>query len=275
MASFKCCKTETGKGDASEKEDISEYVATYMGELIDVTKNMEKDLRVLINKVLPAKCEAYDYIRWSLGLMKLVENVVRMDDDCEEDDIIDWNNEMDNDCEDDYVGIHDDCLKDDKGEDNDIPDCNHADVSIEHATTIVLEDVQCDDHNTTIILKDVECDSLVYGNPIVGDNGICSLNDNESREVFPSKVELKQALSLLALKWHFKIRVNKSCHARFEVVCKDKACKFAMCGTKLLEGDYCQVCMFHKVHMCTVDGLQGGYRIASTRLIGELMSPKL
>ncbi|EOY03550.1 Uncharacterized protein TCM_018663 [Theobroma cacao] len=47
--------------------------------------------------------------------------------------------------DDNYVGGQDDYLEEDRGDNNDIPDCNHVYGGTEHATTIVLEDVQCDD----------------------------------------------------------------------------------------------------------------------------------
>ncbi|XP_017972762.1 PREDICTED: uncharacterized protein LOC108661289 [Theobroma cacao] len=98
------------------------------------------------------------------------------------------------------------------------------------------------------------------------------MDDHLYREkVFLSKAELKRALSMLALKEHFEFRVKKSCHARYEVGCKDKACKFTLRATKLLEGEYWQVRMLHKVHTCTVDGLQCRYRAMSVRVIGELI----
>ncbi|EOY03524.1 Uncharacterized protein TCM_018625 [Theobroma cacao] len=179
----------------------------------------------------------------------------QMDNDDEKDDIADWNDEMDDDYEDDYSSRHDDCSEDDRGEDNVISDCNHADGSIEHATTVVLEGVQCDDHATTIVLEDVECDDLIYDNPIIG--------------------RIEMSFEHVGSKEHFKIRVKNSCHTHLEVACKEKGCKFASHATKLPEGDYWQVWMFHKVNTCNIDGLQGGCRTASTRLIGELISPKL
>ncbi|EOX93558.1 Uncharacterized protein TCM_002448 [Theobroma cacao] len=74
------------------------------------------------------------------------------------DDTIDWN-------DDDYVGGHDDCLEEDRCDDNDIPYYNHADGDTEHTITVVLEDDQCDDP--------------IYNNPITGDSGIRSLDDSE------------------------------------------------------------------------------------------------
>ncbi|EOY01179.1 Uncharacterized protein TCM_011115 [Theobroma cacao] len=136
-----------------------------------------------------------------LGLMKLVEEVVgvnlqnhkiklhalfnhaigvlrviiRGDEDV--------NDEMDDDCEDDYVGERDDCLMGDINGDNDILDCNHADGSTEHARTVVLEAVQCDDHAITILLEDVEYDDPIYDNPITGENGNRSSNDSYQERV--------------------------------------------------------------------------------------------
>ncbi|EOY19576.1 Uncharacterized protein TCM_044719 [Theobroma cacao] len=103
----------------------------------------------------------------------------QMDDDCEEDDTTNWNDEMDNDCEENYIDGHNDCSKEDKDDNNDIPNCNYADGSIKHATTIELEDVQCYDHATTIVLEDVQCDDPIYDNSIVGDNRIRSLDDSD------------------------------------------------------------------------------------------------
>ncbi|EOY19385.1 Uncharacterized protein TCM_044483 [Theobroma cacao] len=71
----------------------------------------------------------------------------QMDYDCAKDDTTDWN-------DDNYVGRHYDCLNEDKGDDNSIPNCNHVDGSTKHATIVVLEDVQYDDA-TTVGLEDV------------------------------------------------------------------------------------------------------------------------
>ncbi|EOY26233.1 Uncharacterized protein TCM_027693 [Theobroma cacao] len=174
----------------------------------------------------------------------------QIEDDVEEDNMADWNDKLQDDCEDDYIGRQDDCSEDDKGQHNDIQDCNHANGSTGHATTVVLKEVQCDDHATTVELEDVEGADPIYDNPITLENNIRSLDDittEESRsmddhlyrgKVFPSKVELKQALSMLALKEHFEIKVKKSCYSRLEFGCKEKACKFALRATKLPEGEY-------------------------------------
>ncbi|XP_017972972.1 PREDICTED: uncharacterized protein LOC108661351 [Theobroma cacao] len=110
----------------------------------------------------------------------------------------------------------------------------------------------------------------------VGSEKSRSMDNHLYREkVFSSKVELKRALSMLALKEHIEVRVKKSCHARFKVGWKEKACKFALRATKLPEGEYWQLQKFQKVHTCTVDGLQCGYRTRSARLIGELISTRV
>ncbi|XP_017972527.1 PREDICTED: uncharacterized protein LOC108661147 [Theobroma cacao] len=81
---------------------------------------------------------------------------------------------------------------------------------------------------------------------------------------------------MLALKKQFGIRVKRSCKALYEVGYKYKACKFSVRAMKLLEGEeYWQVRTFHKVHMFTVDGLQGRFATKSEKIIGELMSHKL
>ncbi|EOX94140.1 Uncharacterized protein TCM_003396 [Theobroma cacao] len=157
--------------------------------------------------------------------------------DVEEDDTVDWNYELHDECEDDYVGRHDDCSEDERGEHTDISDCNHADGSIGHATTVVLEEFQFDDHARTTELEDVEGVDLIYENAIALENNIRSPDDSDQE--------------------------------------REKACKFALRAMKLPEGEYWQLQMFQKVHMCIVDGLQCGYRTASARLIGELISTKV
>ncbi|EOY13957.1 Uncharacterized protein TCM_032881 [Theobroma cacao] len=237
----------------------------------------------------------------------------RIENDVEEYDMEDWNDELQDDCENDYIGEHDDYSEDDRSEHNNIPDCNHADDSIGHDTTIVLEEVQCNDYATTVELKDVEAVKPIYDNPIALENDIHLLDDSDQEtvntrvshqwiiprvdmisfqivateesnsmedhlyheKVFPSKVKLKRALSMLALKEHFEIRVKKSCHARLEIGCKEKARNFALHATKLLEGEYWRVQTLQKVHTCTVDSLQCGYQTASARLIDELFSTRL
>ncbi|WRX22746.1 Transposase [Theobroma cacao] len=156
------------------------------------------------------------------------------------------------------------------------------------------------------------CDDPIYNNPIAGENGIHSLdtllNDSDQERgnarisctwviagaerfsfqtitvedclykgrMFSSKAELKRALNMLVIKEKFTIRVKRSCKARYEVGCKDKACKFSVRSTKLPDrGEYWKVQTFHKVHTCTVDGLQGRFPTTSAKMIGELMSHKI
>ncbi|EOY21842.1 Uncharacterized protein TCM_013984 [Theobroma cacao] len=135
----------------------------------------------------------------------------QIEDDVEKDDTVDRNHELRYDCEDDYVGGHEDRLEDDRVEQTDIPDCNHADGGRGHTTTIVLEEVELDDHCRTVELEDVEGDPI-YENAIALENDIRSLDDSDEERVG----------------------------------CKDKACKFALRATKLLEGEYWQVRMLHK-----------------------------
>ncbi|EOY32111.1 Uncharacterized protein TCM_039611 [Theobroma cacao] len=114
------------------------------------------------------------------GLMKLVKYVVRVnsqnhkielhallnhvarvsrlvisdDEDLAKTDIAHWNDEMEDDCADNYIVRHDDCLEEDKCENKNIPECNHAN-------------------------EDVECNDPIYNNPIIGDNGIHSPDDSD------------------------------------------------------------------------------------------------
>ncbi|EOY18868.1 Uncharacterized protein TCM_043370 [Theobroma cacao] len=111
---------------------------------------------------------------------------------------------------------------------------------------------------------------------IITKESTCADDHLYKGRIFSSKVELKRALNMLALKEHFGIRVKRSCTGHYKVGCKDKACKFSVRATKLPEGgEYWQVRTFHKVHTCTVDGLQGRFATASVKIIGELMSHKV
>ncbi|WRX22839.1 zinc finger protein [Theobroma cacao] len=98
----------------------------------------------------------------------------QIEDDVEEDDTADRNNELHDDCEDDYIGGHEDHSEDDKVEQTDILDCNHADGGIGHTTTVVLEEVELDDHGRTIGLEDVEGADPIYENTITLENDIRS-----------------------------------------------------------------------------------------------------
>ncbi|EOY12401.1 Uncharacterized protein TCM_030916 [Theobroma cacao] len=145
--------------------------------------------------------------------------------------------------------LDDDCLCD-----SDIPICNNVEGKTEPVGGAERFSFQ------TITTKESTCaeDRLYKG------------------KMFSSKAELKRALNMLVIKEKFAIRVKMSCKARYEVGCKDKACKFSVRATKLLDiGEYWQVRTFHKVHTCTVDGLQGRFSTTSAKMIGELMSHKL
>lgn len=111
---------------------------------------------------------------------------------------------------------------------------------------------------------------------IIIEESTCAEDRLYKGRMFSSKVELKQTLNMLVIKEKFAIRVKMSCKARYEVGCKDKACKFRVHATKLPDrGKYWQVRTFHKVHTCTVNGLQWRFPTTSAKMIGELMSHKL
>ncbi|EOX96528.1 Uncharacterized protein TCM_005764 [Theobroma cacao] len=157
--------------------------------------------------------------------------------------------------------------------DSDIPICNNVEGETEPVGGVDVGDVQCDDP--------------IYNNPIAGverfsfqtittEESTCAEDRLYKGRMFSSKAELKRALNMLAIKEKFAIRVKRSCKARYEVGCKDKACKFSVRAMKLLDrGEYLKVQKFHKVHTCTVDGLQGWFPTKSAKMITELMSHKI
>ncbi|WRX13164.1 Transposase [Theobroma cacao] len=111
---------------------------------------------------------------------------------------------------------------------------------------------------------------------ITTEESTCTDNRLYKGRMFSSKAELKRALSMLVLKEKFAIRVKRSFKGCYEVGCKDKACKFSVHATKLPDrGEYWQVQTFHKVHTCTIDGLQGRFSTTSAKIICELMAHKL
>ncbi|KAK3219531.1 hypothetical protein Dsin_013501 [Dipteronia sinensis] len=93
--------------------------------------------------------------------------------------------------------------------------------------------------------------------------------------MFKSKKGLKRALLSYALKENFKIRVTRSCIARYEVGCKDPECKFQFRAVKMEGGNYWIVRIFEEDHSCTIDDLHNRYSQASAWLIGEILSLKL
>ncbi|EOY16500.1 Uncharacterized protein TCM_035290 [Theobroma cacao] len=133
----------------------------------------------------------------------------QMYDDCAEDDTSDWN-------DDDYIGGHDDCLREDRGLDNHISNCNYADGSTEHATTVVLEDVECND--------------LIYNNPIAGDNGIRSPDDNDQERNAVEKVYLDVHNGLC------KYHLGKKVKNRFKH--EDIVAIFTLVANSYREGDF-------------------------------------
>ncbi|WRX24579.1 Transposase [Theobroma cacao] len=193
----------------------------------------------------------------------------------------------------------DDCLYD-----SDIPICNNVEGETEPVGGVDVGDVQCDDpiYNNPITGENgiLSFDTLLDDNDQKRENARISrmwviagaerfsfqtITTKESTcaedrlykgRIFSSKVELKRALNMLVIKEKFAIRVKGSCKTRYEVGCKDKACKFSVRATKLpARGEYWKVQTFHKVHTCTVDGLQGRFLTTSVKMIGELMSYKI
>ncbi|EOY00137.1 Uncharacterized protein TCM_009686 [Theobroma cacao] len=200
----------------------------------------------VLNKILDTLQQTQLSLENAVGPLSLANDTVmvvsdddasdQIEDDVEEDDMADQNDELRYDCENDYVGGHEDRSKDDRVEQTDTLDCNQTDGGTGHTTTVVLEEVDLDDHGKTVELEDVEGADPIYENAIALENDIHSPDDSDQE-----KADLKLALSMLALKEHFEFRVKKSCHARFEVGCKDKACKFALRAMKLPEGEYWQL----------------------------------
>ncbi|EOY32502.1 Uncharacterized protein TCM_040459 [Theobroma cacao] len=171
----------------------------------------------------------------------------------------------------------DDCLYD-----SDIPIYNNVEGETESVRGVDIRDVQCDDSDQekgnagisrTWVIAGVERFSF---QTITIEESTCAEDRLYKGRMFSSKAELKQALNMLVIIEKFAIRVKRSCKARYEVGCKDKACKFSVRAMKLPDrGEYWQVRTFHKVHTCTVDGLQRWFPTTSAKMIGELMSHKL
>ncbi|EOY13999.1 Uncharacterized protein TCM_033005 [Theobroma cacao] len=190
---------------------------TYGGHWVDDTYKGE----CASNEILGTFQQMQQSVKNAVGPLSFAKDIVivvsdhdasdQIENDVEEDDTVDWNDELHDDFEDDYASKHDGCSEDDR--------------------------------------EDVKGVDPIYDNAIALENNIRSLDDSDQERVNTEvsyqwiipEAELKRALSMLALKEHFEFRVEKSCHARFEVGCKEKACKFSLCATKLLEGEYWQL----------------------------------
>ncbi|EOY02915.1 Uncharacterized protein TCM_017317 [Theobroma cacao] len=76
------------------------------------------------NEILGTLQQTQPWLENVVGPLLFTNNIVmvvsvddasnQIEDDVEEDDMADWNDELHDNCEDNYVGEHDDCLKDDK-----------------------------------------------------------------------------------------------------------------------------------------------------------------
>ncbi|XP_017982399.1 PREDICTED: uncharacterized protein LOC108663297 [Theobroma cacao] len=158
-------------------------------------------------------------------------------DEGNEDLFADSEDRFDHTSDDGIEQSQDDSSDDDCLYDSDIPICNNVKGETEPVEGVDVGDVQCDDP--------------IYNNPIAGENGIRSLDtmlDDSDQE-----------------------------RGNAEISCTwDKACKFSVCATKLPDrGEYWKVRTFHKVHTCTVDGLQGRFPTTSAKMISELMLHKI
>ncbi|WRX12615.1 Transposase [Theobroma cacao] len=156
----------------------------------------------------------------------------------------------------------DDCLYD-----SDIPIYNNVEGEMEPVGGVDVGDVQCDDpiYNNLIVGENGirSLDTLLddsdqeRGNAgisrtwvIIGaerfsfqtittEESTCAEDRLYKGRIFSSKAELKRVLNMLVIKEKFAIRVKRSCKARYEVGCKDKACKFSVRATKLTDrGEY-------------------------------------
>ncbi|EOY19010.1 Uncharacterized protein TCM_043606 [Theobroma cacao] len=123
-----------------------------------------------------------------------------------------------------------DCLYD-----SDIPICNNVEGETEPIGGVDVRDVQCDDP--------------IYNNPIADENWICSLDtllDDSDQERGNAGISRTWVIAGAE-------RVKRSCKVRYEVGCKDKACKFSVRATQLPDkGEYWQVRTFHKPNGVTL-----------------------
>ncbi|WRX26834.1 Transposase [Theobroma cacao] len=159
--------------------------------------------------------------------------------------------------------------------DSDNPICNNVEGEMEPVGGVDVGDVQCDDpiYNYPIagengirsldtLVDDsdqergnagISCTWVIAGvemfsfQTITTEESTCVEDRLYKGRMFSSKAELKRALNILVIKEKFTIRVKRSCKVHYEVVCKDKACKFSVRATKLPDrGEYWQVRTFHK-----------------------------
>ena len=94
------------------------------------------------------------------------------------------------------------------------------------------------------------------------------------KQMYKNKDLLKKVVSMYAIRNNFQYRVKRSDKRAFMVACLDKNCKWFLRASKFLRTDMFIVRKYIPTHTCSMDGVEGDHRQASSQVVAECIKSK-
>ncbi|KAL5574739.1 hypothetical protein UlMin_016438 [Ulmus minor] len=102
-----------------------------------------------------------------------------------------------------------------------------------------------------------------------------SIKDLKENLIFESKEDLKEVLSMIAIKKKFQYRVPKSDKKRFMARCIDEKCEWYLSVRVYKNTTMYNVCTYKNVHTCSLEFSNPDHRQASSHLISKYIQNML
>ncbi|KAL5566529.1 hypothetical protein UlMin_029693 [Ulmus minor] len=102
-----------------------------------------------------------------------------------------------------------------------------------------------------------------------------SIEDLKENLIFESKEDLKEVLSMIAIKKKFQYRVPKSDKKRFMARCIDEKCEWYLSVRVYKNTTMYKVCTYKNVHTCSLEFSNPDHRQASSHLISKYIQNML
>lgn len=96
----------------------------------------------------------------------------------------------------------------------------------------------------------------------------------EVRQVFSSKKELQEKLSMLAIRKNFEYKVERSCKKFLVISCIDENCQWKLRACRYRDNTSFQIRKLVKDHTCSIESRYNVHRQASSWVIGQHMKSK-
>ena len=102
-----------------------------------------------------------------------------------------------------------------------------------------------------------------------------SIEDLKENLIFESKEDLKEVISMIAIKKQFQYRVPKSDKKRFMARCIDEKCEWYLSVRVYKNTTMYKVCTYKNVHTCSLEFSNPDHRQASSHLISKYIQNML